>query len=51
MSNCTIKFENNHLGYFSSGQVLNGVVEVTLKKLLACKGEFVKKIADEYPDF
>jgi hypothetical protein len=41
MSQCLIKLENNHLGFYYSGQVVTGVVEVTLKKALSCKGEII----------
>lgn len=38
MAKCQLKLENNHLGFFYSGQVLSGSVELMLKKPMSCKG-------------
>lgn len=40
MESCVIKLDKNSLGFYYSGQIVNGVVEITLKKNLSCKGKF-----------
>lgn len=39
MTNCQIKLNNSHLGFFYSGQHLNGTIELQNKKPMICKGK------------
>jgi hypothetical protein len=51
MAKSLIKFENNHSGFYYSGQVVSGIVEVTLKKPMACRGDKEKKFSSEIIKF